>query len=96
MIDQLETDVEMVARHLRVLAAVRAEEPIGIVKLSRATEISQHKVRYSLGLLEDEGVITPTTKGAATTDETKAFVEQVDDQLAELAVGIENVREVGR
>ena len=53
MIDKIDDDLELLARHIKMLRAIRENEPIGIIRLSEVTELPKHKIRYSLRLLED-------------------------------------------
>lgn len=85
MIDQLEQEVEMMERHLEILQRVIEHEPIGIVKLSNQGGYEHHKVRYSLRVLEEEGLIEPSQQGAITTEHTEEFISDLDDRLATLA-----------
>ena len=81
MIDRLEKEVDMLERHLQVLKMVIENEPIGIVKMSNETGYPHHKVRYSLRVLEEEGLIEPSSQGAITTEETQTFVDDLDEKL---------------
>jgi predicted transcriptional regulator len=81
MIDRLEKEVDMLRRHLEVLGMVIDSEPIGIVKMSNETGYAHHKVRYSLRVLEEESLIEPTSQGATTTDQTSAFVDELDERI---------------
>ena len=74
-------EVELLSRHVQLLNVVRREGPIGIVRLSSATGLPQHKVRYSLRILQEEDYIEPTTKGAAATARTEQFLDHVADIL---------------
>jgi predicted transcriptional regulator len=56
-------------------------EPIGIVKMSNETGYPHHKVRYSLRVLEEEDLIEPSSQGAITTEDTKAFVDDLDEKI---------------
>jgi predicted transcriptional regulator len=81
MIDRLEKEVDMLRRHLEVLRIVIDSEPIGIVKMSNETGYPHHKIRYSLRVLEEEGLIEPSSQGAITTDQTSAFVDELDGRI---------------
>lgn len=81
MIGHLEDRVDMLDRHMQVLQLVVAHEPIGIMRLSDASGYPKHKVRYSLRILEEEGLIEPTATGAITTDQTSEFVTEIDERL---------------
>ena len=81
MIGRLETQVATLERHLQVLDVVLNREPIGIVNLAEATGYPKHKVRYSLRILEEAGVIEPSPKGAVTTDHVDEFVTNVNERI---------------
>lgn len=81
MIDRLEKEVDMLERHLQVLRMVIENEPIGIVKMSNETGYAHHKIRYSLRVLEEESLIEPTSQGATTTDQTSAFVDELEGRI---------------
>jgi len=92
MIDRLEKEVDMLERHLQVLKMVLDNEPIGIVKMSNETGYPHHKVRYSLRVLEEEDLIEPSSQGAIKTDETAAFVEDLDGKLDSIAQKLEGMK----
>ena len=81
MIDRLAKEADMLRRHLDVLGLVIDNEPIGIVKMSNETGYPHHKIRYSLRILEEESLIEPTSQGATTTDQTSAFVNELDGRI---------------
>jgi predicted transcriptional regulator len=99
MIDRLEQEADMVLRHLEVLGMVIEDEPIGIVKMSNETGYPHHKVRYSLRVLEEESLIEPSSQGAITTDQTRGFVDQLDEKIGGISnkfdeMKIENTVEI--
>ena len=77
MIDKIDDDLELLARHIKMLRAIRENEPIGIIRLSEVTELPKHKIRYSLRLLEKDGVISPSPEGARTTDSYESYMTEV-------------------
>jgi predicted transcriptional regulator len=96
VIERIDNEVEMLERHLRVLRLVIRNEPIGIVQLAEELSIADHKVRYSLRVLEEEGLIEPTDRGATTTDDLQGYIDRsngrIDDlreRVAALAIGRE-------
>lgn len=91
MIDALEKEVDMLSRHLEVLRLVVEYEPIGIVRLSNETGYPHSKVRYSLRVLEEEGLVEPSSQGAITTGRTAAFLDDLDDQLDGFADRLEPI-----
>ena len=92
MLQTLSNDVEIVGRHLEILKLTRNNEPIGIVHLSNTTGYPHHKVRYSLRILEDEGLIVPTQEGAETTDKVPDFLADIDTAVDVLQKRLEAVR----
>ena len=81
MLDRLENEIEMLERHLEVLNAVVVGEPVGISKLSEVTGHSKYKVRYSLRILEQEGLIKPSPYGAITSSRISEFVQNYEQLL---------------
>ena len=77
MIDKIDEDVELLSRHIKMLRAIKENEPIGIIRLSEITELPKHKIRYSLRLLEKDGVISPSPEGAKTTDSYDQYMKDV-------------------
>ncbi len=75
----IETELDVLKRHVKVLKSLKENQPIGIIKLSEEIDYPQHMVRYSLRILEQDGLIEPSPQGAVTTDE----VEKTEDQLKE-------------
>lgn len=93
MIERIDNEVEMLERHLRVLRLVIRNEPIGIVQLADELSIPDHKVRYSLRVLEEEELIEPTDRGATTTEDLGGYVDRANgridglrERMAELAI----------
>ncbi|MBB6645163.1 winged helix-turn-helix transcriptional regulator [Halobellus ruber] len=84
MIERIDNEVEMLERHLRVLRLVIRGEPIGIVQLAEELSIPDHKVRYSLRVLEEEGLIEPTDQGATTTQDLKGYVGRSNGRIDDL------------
>jgi predicted transcriptional regulator len=84
MMHRLETEVDMLLRHLQVLDLVIENEPIGIVKMSNETGYRHHKIRYSLRVLEEQSLIEPTSQGATTTNQTTVYVDGLDENITRL------------
>ena len=84
MIERLERQLGKEERDLRILQAVIDQGPIGIVKLSQATDVPQHKVRYSLRMLENDELIEATPQGAIPAEDVADQVEAINDGLDEL------------
>lgn len=88
---KLETEMELVARHMKILKAVMDNQPVGIIKLSHMLNMPEHKIRYSLRLLEQEGIIEASPGGARVTPkvadalkEIRKMLEIVDQKCGEI------------
>jgi len=66
--ERLEEEVQLLERHLDVLRTVRERGPIGIRRLAEETGYTQSKARYSLRVLEKEGYVEPSQRGATAKD----------------------------
>lgn len=84
MIERLERQLGKEERDLHILQAVIENGPIGIVKLSKETDIPQHKVRYSLRMLENDELVEATPQGAVPADD-------VAERVADINAGIDDL-----
>ncbi|MGB6501600.1 MAG: hypothetical protein WBG19_09455 [Thermoplasmata archaeon] len=73
LIARIEGELELLARNVEILEKLSKSPPIGIIRLSEALHLPIHKTRYSLHLLEREGVIQPSADGAVVTDRVREF-----------------------
>ena len=80
----IETEIDILKRHINVLKALQKHQPMGIIKLSEITNYPQHMVRYSLRILEQDGLIEPSPQGAVTTD-------KVSETIGVLKKTLENI-----
>ena len=80
----IETELDILKRHVHVLKTLEKNQPMGIIKLSELTGYPQHMVRYSLRILEQDGLIEPSPQGAVTT-------EEVNKTMAILKKTLENI-----
>lgn len=84
----------MLRRHLIILKQVVENEPIGILKLAEETKIPSHKVRYSLRILEHEGLIAASAPGAITTEHTKPFLDELDSMIERLVADATDLKDI--
>jgi len=91
ILNRLMDEIEIVDRHLRLLTLVREKGPIGIIKLSEITGWPHHKIRYSLRVLEEEGLIKPSKEGAITTPKTEDFINRLRNILEEMLKKLEGI-----
>jgi len=92
----IETELDILKRHIDVLKTLQEKQPMGIIKLSELTKYPQHMVRYSLRILEQDGLIEPSPQGAITTDEVgktitllKATLNKISKTATELKKTLE-------
>ncbi len=81
---RLDRDVELLKRHLVILKTILENEPIGIIRISEITGYPQHKVRYSLRVLEQAGLIEPTPQGAITTGKVEETINEIKNALIKM------------
>jgi len=86
-------EMDLVERHILMLKATRENETVGIIRLSEILNIPRHKVRYSLRLLEQDGLIRATPEGAVVTDRYNEFMNDLSTQLDSVVVRINRLRE---
>lgn len=94
MVERLTKQVEKEERDLRILEAVIESGPIGIVRLSEATDVPEHKVRYSLRMLEDDGLIEPTPNGAIPADGIGERLDEMNEGIDHLIDRLEAIEDI--
>jgi predicted transcriptional regulator len=92
IIEKMAAELELIERHVMMLKATKENQPIGIIRLTKILGMPTHKVRYSLRLLEKEGLILPSKEGAMVTDGYDDFMDSVETSLEELGRRIEALR----
>jgi predicted transcriptional regulator len=92
--EKVSGELEMLRRHLIILKQVVENEPIGILKLAEETKIPSHKVRYSLRILEHEGLIAASAPGAITTERTKPFLDELDSLIEKLVADATDLKKI--
>jgi predicted transcriptional regulator len=75
---ELRDALETAKRHIRIIESLMREQPSGIIKISQLTGLPDHKIRYSLRVLEKDGIIIPSKDGAIITPD---FVEKKEELL---------------
>jgi predicted transcriptional regulator len=75
-----------------MLKAIMENQPIGIIRLSELLDFPQHKVRYSLRILEQEGLIKPSPEGAVTTDRLEEFLDYLKGVLESMSGTVQELR----
>lgn len=81
---KLKMEIEIALRHLEVLKVVMEKQPIGIFKLADVLDMPKHRVRYSLRVLEQSGIIVPTPYGAMISDEGYEKIKRLKKDVEEV------------
>ena len=89
-------ELDLLERHIRMLRTLRENEHLGIIRLSEQLKIPQHKIRYSLRMLEKEGLIKPTPEGAICTPEAEKFIFDLDEAIADAIAHLKRIRRTVR
>jgi predicted transcriptional regulator len=87
----IETELDILRRHVNILKTLQKNQPMGIIKLAEYTDYPQHMVRYSLRILEQDGVIQPSSKGALTTDEVPKTLLSLKHSLNSISKTVDEI-----
>lgn len=90
-VSNIEFELDLLQRHMALLKAIIENEPIGIIRLSELLDCPQHKVRYSLRILEQESLIKPSLEGAVTTDNIDKFLGRLSNILDGIEKSIKDI-----
>jgi len=90
---KMEAEIKLLERHVAMLKAIMENQPIGIIRLSEKLNQPQHKVRYSLRILEQEGLIRPSPEGAVTTEKLEDFLGHLKEIMDSMSTTIQRLRE---
>ena len=89
----IETELDILKRHVNILKVLQKDQPMGIIKLSEITNFPQHMVRYSLRILEQDGIIEPSSKGAITTDKVPQTLKELKKTLNNVSNSVKKLIE---
>ncbi|MFW5945628.1 MAG: hypothetical protein ACOCSJ_00355 [Candidatus Natronoplasma sp.] len=92
--DELESELEVIERTIKILDVIKEEQPIGISKLSKKMNIEEHRIRYSLRLLQKDKIIEPTSHGASLTERHEKFEKDLTEDLKKMKETIEELIEM--
>jgi predicted transcriptional regulator len=91
--DRISDELELLGRNVDILEQLSGKTPKGIIRLSEALHLPIHKVRYSLHLLEREGVVQPSADGAVVTDAAREFWTALDASLDAMTKRVDHLKE---
>ncbi len=95
LLENIATELELTERHLIVLKKVIEEGPIGILKLAEVTGMQNHKVRYSLRVLEQANLIKPSAQGAVPGgDAVHKFLQNFEQEVSKIDEKVSRIREI--
>ena len=92
--DGVESELELLERHIAILKVVIQNGPIGIIKMSEETGIPNHRVRYSFRVLEHESLIIPSTSGAIATDNAREFIRGFESVITRLTKKLKDLKNI--
>ncbi|MCQ2069517.1 MAG: hypothetical protein MJZ68_00065 [archaeon] len=86
-------EMDLIERHIRMLKEAKKYQPVGIIRLSETLGIPKHKVRYSLRLLERDGLIEATPEGAVVTEKYDEFMSALSSRLDDIVKRANEIRD---
>ncbi|MFW6176692.1 MAG: hypothetical protein ACOC40_03230 [Thermoplasmatota archaeon] len=92
--ENLEKEIELMERTLKIYAIVRENQPIGIGKIASKIDVPEHKVRYSLRMLQKEKLIEPSGKGAILTKKHEKFQEDITELLDSIENTVQKLKKM--
>jgi len=95
MIERLARQLRKEERDLLVLEAVLEHHPIGIGRIASETGVDEHETRYSLRMLENDGLLEPTPEGAVPTDDIEARLVEINGGLDDLIERVDSLNDLG-
>ncbi len=90
--DRMRKDLDLLRRHVTLLKVVEERQPVGIIRLAKLSGYPQHHVRYTLRILEQEGLVRPSRRGAVITAKVKRFREKLWVLLGEMKRAVESLK----
>ncbi|HJJ47877.1 MAG TPA: hypothetical protein O0X39_02625 [Methanocorpusculum sp.] len=92
MLEKISGEVDLLERHLAVMRVVAKQGPIGIMKLTEELHQSQHRIRYSLRILEEMQYLKATRAGAVATPRAFEMLEHFNTDLDVLIEKLSQLR----
>ena len=82
----VKNNLDLVKRNITVLKTLQKKQPMGITELSEIAGYPQHKIRYSLQVLEQEGLIEPSIQGAVTTENVDEIIKRLKNNIRDVSM----------
>ncbi|MGI0129290.1 MAG: hypothetical protein ACREDE_03285 [Thermoplasmata archaeon] len=93
LVDRIVEELDLLSRNVDIVEKLSKSPPTGIIRLSEALHLPIHKTRYSLHLLERDGVIQPSADGAVVTDKAREFWANLDRSLDRMTVLVRQLKD---
>lgn len=94
LLENIGNELDLTERHLLVLKKVIEESPIGILKLAEVTGMQNHKVRYSLRVLEQAQLIKPSAQGAVPGEAVTKFLQEFEAELKKINEKMSRIKDI--
>ena len=94
MLEKIKEDINLASRHIEVLGAVAIHQPIGIIKLSELLNLPQHRIRYSLHILETSGYIQASNAGAIVTLKAESLFSHLNDDIDDIIRTLQHIKRI--
>lgn len=91
-IEDLIEELNLLERHIKILQLLSKEGPLGIMRISQITGIPQHRVRYTLRILESEKLILATAEGAKIVGNINDIVKTLEKGIDEIEEKLKNIK----
>ena len=88
---QVSRQIDQLSRMLGMILTIKENQPVGIIRLSEITGMPTHKVRYILHLLQEDGVIEPSSNGCVLTG---GYGSYISDCLRQLRIAEESIEKI--
>lgn len=93
LVARIEEELDLLVRNVDILERLAKSPPTGIIRLSEALHLPIHKTRYSLHLLEREGVIQPSADGAVVTEKAREYWANLDASLDRITELVQHLKQ---
>ena len=87
------SETEAIFQNIVAPATIPGSGAVGIIRLSELLGIPKHKVRYSLRLLERDGLIVATQEGARVTEKYDEFMADLSEKLDSIIDRVNKIRD---
>jgi predicted transcriptional regulator len=82
----VKSNLDLLNRHITVLKTLQKKQPVGVSEISNITGYPQHNIRYSLQILEQEGLVEPSLRGAITTENVDDILKRVKNSILDVTI----------